>query len=234
VHAHRAVVALWLAAGAFVCADAAAKETSVDRTAMRFVTAETGGSSRPRYVTERELAFFARTEAMMEQVSLGAAEYPERYVRLAMDRLIARAMLASLMIQRGTEPPNLPRLSQELREELANRVGGAAALDGAMRKEGIDDAELEVYLRDEVRAMYYVDRGITPILSITEDALREAHRATPNPFRSMKFEDARAQLKRWVVVERLRAAELEFIQGARARIRVSVPIYGPPSGTAPE
>lgn len=192
-----------------------------DRTAVRFVTPETGGAAHPRWITERELAFFARLEAMMEQVPIGSGEYPDRYLRTATDRLVARAMLASLMVQRGTEPPDLPKLAQDARAELADRVGGAAALDAAMKKEGIDEDELLAFLRDEVRAAFYVDRGITPILATTEDSLREAYRSALHPFKNVKFEDARTRLRRWLVAERLRAAELEFLQGARARIKVT-------------
>jgi hypothetical protein len=196
-------------------------DVAVDRTAVRFITPETGGAAHPRWLSQRELAFFARLEATMEQVPLGPGEYPERYVRTATDRLVARAMLASLMIQRGTEPPDLPKLASDARSELAERVGGAAALENAMKQEGIDEDELGAFLRDFVRAAFYIDRGITPILAVTEDSLREAFRSTLHPFRNMKFEDARPKLKRWLVVERVRAAELEFLQGARARIKIT-------------
>ncbi len=199
---------------------ALAADTTADRTAVRFITPETGGAAHPRWISQRELAFFARLEAMMEQVPLGPGEYPERYIRTATDRLVARAMLASLMIQRGTEPPDLPKLAQDARTELADRVGGAAALENAMKTEGIEEDELATYMRDFVRAAFYIDRGIMPILAVTEDSLREAYRSALHPFRNQKFEDARPRLKRWLVVERVRAAELEFLQGARARIKV--------------
>jgi hypothetical protein len=200
---------------------AQAEEKAGDRTAVRFITPETGGSAHPRWITDRELALFARLEAMMEQAQIDG-EYPERYVRAATDRLVARAMLASLMIQRGLEPPDLPKLAVEARAELADRVGGAPALEAAMKREGIEDDELAAFLRDEVRAAFYIDRGITPIFAVTEDSLREAFRSALHPYRTMKFEDARPKLKRWVVAERERAAELEFLQGARARIRVTI------------
>ena len=68
---------------------------------------------------------------------------------------------------------------------------------------------------------YYVDRVITPIIAVTEDSLREAYRSVLHPFRKEKFDEARPKLKQWLVVERMRVAELEFLQGARARIRIS-------------
>lgn len=192
-----------------------------DRVAVRVVTPETGGVARPRFFTERELAFFARIEARLEQTPLEPDEYPERYVRAAIDRLVARSMLASLMIQRGVEPPELPHLALEARAELEARLGGAHVLSDAMKEEGIEDEELLSLLRDEVRARYYVDRAIAPILAVTEDALREAFRSTLHPFRGAKFDDVRVKLRRWLVTERLRAAELEFLQGARARIKIT-------------
>lgn len=194
---------------------------TADRVAVRFISPETGGANKPRFLTEREVAFFARLEAMIEQSPLDPTDYPERYVRAAVDRLVARSMLSSLMIQRGVEPPDLPKLSFEARAELEARVGGKEALAEAMRREGIDDEELIGFLRDEVRAMYYVDRAVTPILLVTEDSLREAHRSLIHPFRGGKFDEVRTSLRRWLIVERFRTTELEFLQGVRARIRVT-------------
>jgi hypothetical protein len=195
-----------------------------ERIAVRYVTPETGGNARPRFLSERELAFFARIEATVEGTPIENDEYPERYVRSATDRLVARAMLASLLVQRGSEPPDLPRLAAEARSELAERFGGSAALDAALKAEGLDEGELAAFLRDQVRATYYVDRVITPVIAVTEDSLREAYRSIVHPFRKEKFDDARTKLKQWLVVERMRVAELEFLQGARARIRIS-PVY---------
>lgn len=195
-------------------------DVTADRVVVRYVTPETGGSARPRFFTEREVALFARLEALLEQMPLEPNDYPERYVRAAVDRLVARSMLASLMIQRGVEPPDLPRLATEAREELEARLGGPRVLSDAMRTEGIEEVELLSFLRDEVRAAYYVDKAMTPILAVTEDSLREAYRSTLHPFRGQKFDDVRVKLRRWLVTERLRAIELEFLQGARARIKI--------------
>jgi len=200
---------------------AAQPRVVVDRVAVRFISPETGGAAHPRFFTEREIAVFTRVEALIEQVPVEADVYPERYVRSAADRLVARAMLASLLVQRGSEPPDLPRLALDARAELADRIGGAAVLDDALQREGIEDAELMAYLRDQVRATWYVDKAITPIISVTEDSLREAFRSSLHPFRTQKFDDARVRLRRWLVVERMRSAELEFLQGARARIKVA-------------
>ena len=192
-----------------------------DRVAVRFFSPETGGAAQPRFLTEREVGFFARLEALVEQVPVEADIYPERYIRAAVDRLVARAMLASLLVQRGSEPPDLPRLALDARAELADRIGGAAVLEDAMQREGIEESELLAFLRDQVRATWYVDKAITPVVAVTEDSLREAFRSTLHPFRNQKFEDARPRLRRWLVAERMRAAELEFLQSARTRIKIA-------------
>jgi len=202
-----------------------------DRVAVRFIAPETGGGARPRFLTEREVAFFARMEAMIESAPVEGDAYPERYVRAASDRLVARAMLASLLVQRGSEPPDLPKLALDARAELEGRIGGAAVLDDALQREGIEEGELLAFLRDQVRAAWYIDRAITPIFQVTEDALREAYRSTLHPFRAQKFEEARVKLRRWYVTERMRAAELEFLQSARARFRIAVVMA--PAAAAP-
>ena len=225
----------WLGLAAFLFTGAAHAEPAVpgrvpDRVAVRFFSPETGGAAHPRFLTEREVALFARIEALIEQQPIEADVYPERYVRAAVDRLVARAMLASLLVQRGSEPPDLPKLALRARAELADRIGGPAALEDAMRRESIGDGELLAYLRDQVRATWYVDQAITPVIAVTEDSLRETFRSSLHPFKNQKFDDARVQLRGWLVAERMRAAELEFLQSARARIKIATAL---PSGQPP-
>jgi len=215
-----AVLATVFAASS-VRADGGGVDRVVDRVAVRFVAPETGGAGHPRFITERELAFFARMEALIEQVPLEVDVYPERYVRAATERLVARAMLASLLVQRGSEPPDLPRLALDQRAELAERVGGAAVLEDALQREGITEAELMVFMRDHVRATWYVDRAIGSIFVVSDDALREAYRSSLHPFKGVKLDDAKPRLRRWLVAERMRAAELEFLQSARTRTKIT-------------
>ena len=225
----------WLGLGlaSFLFAGVAHAQPAVvaDRVAVRWFSPETGGAARPRFLTERELGLFARIEALVEQLPVEADVYPERYARAAVDRLVARAMLASLLVQRGSEPPDLPRLALDARAELADRIGGPAVLDDAMQREGIEESELLAFLRDQVRATWYVDKAVTPVISVSEDSLREAFRSTLHPFKNQKFEDARPRLRRWLVTERMRAAELEFLQSARTRIKIATVL--PASSPAP-
>lgn len=214
---------------------------TLDRTLVRFVSAETGGNARPRFLNEREVAFFTRVGALVEQADLPEGLYPERFVRTAVERLVARAMLASLLVQRGSEPPDLPRKAEEARADLAARVGGPAVLEALLASEGITEEELGGFLRDQVRAATYVDRALSPILTVSEDQLREAHRGATHPFRGSKLEEVRPRLRGWLVTSRLRAAELEFLQSARGRVKIATnaaPISPPPgepkSVAAPE
>lgn len=194
---------------------------TLDRTLVRFVSAETGGSARPRFLSEREVGFFTRVEALLEQADLPEGLYPERFVRVAVDRLVARTMLASLSVQRGSEPPDLARRTQEVRADLEARVGGAAVLDALLASEGIEPEELVTFLRDQVRATAYLDRAIAPIAVVSDDQLREAHRSATHPFRASKLEDVRPRLRVWLVTERFRAAELEFLQSVRGRVKIA-------------
>lgn len=213
-------VALFSAVLAFAPAASAQEPVTPDRVAVRFIAPETGGAARPQFFTERQVGFFARMEALIESVPMEGDAYPERYVRNATDRLVARAMLSALLVSSGTEPPDLPKRALDLRAELADRIGGPAVLDDALQREGLEEPELMDFLNAEVRASWYVDKTIQPIYAVSEDALREAYRANVHPYRTMKYEDVRVRLRRWLAVERLRAAELEYLQSARARIRI--------------
>lgn len=223
---------LGLAVGLLSTHASAQEPAMPDRVAVRYIAPETGGAAHPRFLTERELGFFARLEALIEQVPLEGDAYPERYVRGATDRLVARAMLAGLLVQRGREPPDLPKLALEARAELADRIGGNAVLEDALQREGLDESELMAFLRDQVRALWYVDKTIQPILAVSEDSLREAFRSTVHPYRTMKYEDAKVRLRRWLIAERMRSAELEYLQSARARIKIATVLVTTPDERA--
>lgn len=208
------------AAGASAARASGAGDLTLDRTLVRFVSAETGGSARPRFFSEREVAFFTRIEALVEQTDLPEGLYPERFVRVAVDRLVARAMLANLLVQRGSEVPDLARRAQEARVDLEARVGGPSVLGALLASEGLGDDELSAFLRDQLRAEAHIARALSPIATVSDDQLREAHRSASHPFRGTKLEDVRPRLRVWLVTERLRAAELEFLQGARGRVKI--------------
>ena len=199
----------------------AASPILVDRVAVRYFTPETGGAAKPRFITERELAFFSRVESRAEGVDVAKGDYPARFVRAAMDRVVAEDMLASLQVRRGVEPPDLLRLADEARAELELRVGGASRLAALMDEESFDDLELRSALMRRVRAAYYVDRAIAPILKPSEEELRGAFRTSLHPLRGFRFEDVREEMTRWLVQERLRLVSADFLQAARARVTIA-------------
>ncbi len=214
----------------------------VDRVALRFYAPETGGSARPRFITERTLAFEARLEAAGEGVfdvaapaaaegtlSAGAAgasseggAYQERYVRAAMEQHVAEDLLASLQVQSGVESPEIGALAQAARDALLERVGGEAALRKAADAEGIDAAEIDAMLRRRARAAFYLDHEVSPILHPSEEQLREVYRTSAHPYKGKKFETIRDDLARWFVSERLRVALSSYLQAARNRVRIVV------------
>lgn len=223
--AWHAVVAtvLGVVATSVLAAPAAAvpKPSTIDRVVVRYFTPETGGAAKPRFITERQLAFFSRIESRTEGVDVPRGDYPSRFVRAALDRLVAEDMLADLQVRRGIEPEGLPRLADDARAELELRVGGASRLAQIMEEEGFDDAELRVALMRRVRAAHYVDRAIQPILRPSEEELRSAFRTSLHPLRTFRFEDVREEMVRWLVQERLRLVAAEFLQAARARVTIA-------------
>jgi hypothetical protein len=202
----------------------------VDRVAVRFYAPEMGSSSRPRFVSERTLAFEARLEAEAEGAAgdgltggaLGSGAYQERYVRSALEHHIAEELLASLQIQTGQEPAELPHLASAARVALTERVGGEEGLRLAASIEGIDATEIDAILRRKARAAYYLDHEISPILHPSEEQLREVFRTSSHPFKGKRFENVREDLLRWFVAERLRVAEAAYLQTARNRVKIVV------------
>jgi hypothetical protein len=199
-----------------------AAHATIDRVAVRYYAPETGGSARPRFVSERMLAFEARLDALAERAPAGA-QLEDRFVRAALDRHVAEDMLAALAVQSGTVPADVAALADEERTGLVERIGDEKVLRGAMATEGVDDSELDAILRRRVRAAWYIDRALTPLFRPTDEQLREVFRTSAHPFKNQTFDVARPALARWFVEERLRAAETTFLQVARARVRIVVP-----------
>ncbi len=226
--------AAWAAAMS-VCASTEARP--VDRLFLLFDSPETGGPEKPLGIFERELAFEARVEALAagEPAVDARGRYSPRYLRAALDRHIATALLAALPIESRAETPVDPcdgpadakiddteRGLSVSRGLLLSRVGGAAKLGEAAAAEGIGEAEIARLVRREARAARYLDRMVTPMLAPTNLELREAYRA-PNPYRKQPFDAVRCELRRWVLAGRLGAALGEFLQSSRGRVRVSSP-----------
>jgi hypothetical protein len=209
---------------------AAASHGVIDRTAARFYAPETGGTAYPRFVFERILSFEARLVAMAEAPDGIGDAYGERDVREALEHHVAEEILSSLADKLIADSPpdkrptaeNLAAIERNVGGALVERMGGRERIDAAAAAEHIDRHEVEAMLRRGAFAAWYVDRALTPLLHPSEEQLREVFRSSPHPYRGQPFEQVRAALGRWFVIERVHVAESTFLQAARSRVRIIV------------
>jgi hypothetical protein len=196
---------------------AATGSVEIERTAVRYTAPETGGAGKPRFISQRMLSFMARLEAMAER---NDNIYEQRYMRAASERYVAEDMLNELLIRSGKEPEDLPKQVEAARADLCTRVGTCAQLDQARTQEGLEEAEVTAMLRRKVRAAWYIDRTVTQILHPADDEVYDAFRTAQHPFRGQAYDTCKTDLTRWLTFEKLRVSELEFLQSARARVRI--------------
>jgi len=189
---------------------------TVDSVAVRFHSPDTGGVATPRFITERQLSFEARLFALEDDPS-GAIQ--DRHVRAAIDAHVAEEMLGSLPLDNSPSAPVAEHAVDVVRKSMEQRVGGRAAIERAEKLDGIEPRELDAIIQRQARALIYLD-ATTPLLSPSEDQLRETYRTTSHPFRGRSFEDSRDDLERWYVIERYRSALQAFLQTARARVSI--------------
>lgn len=192
---------------------------TADRVAARYYSPETGGPSRPRFISQRTLAFEARLVALVNE---GDLDYQERHIRTALDLHIGRDMLAELPLEKEPDAPTMTRITASLRQAMIDRIG-EAGLAKAAAAEGIGADEIDALFRRDARAAIYVDRAITPVLYPSENQLRDVFRTTANPYRDRQFDEIRQDLSRWLVAERVRSSELSFLQTARSRVILTYP-----------
>jgi hypothetical protein len=196
---------------------------TLDRTVARFDAPETGGTSHPRFVFERELAFEARIEALADSDRTERkGAYLERHVRSALERHIAEELLSNLAMDPEPDREEVTRRALSARAILEQRVGSAADLAGAARAEGLDTAEVDRLVLREARASLYLDRMVAPMLEPSDAELREVHRAMNNPYRAQRFDEIALPLRQWYVAQRLEAALVSFYQNARARVHLVI------------
>ncbi len=216
----RGGVALILGALIFISGVAFAQQpeahVTVDSVAVRFHTPDTGGVSSPRFITERQLSFESRLFALEDDPS-GVIQ--DRNVRAAIDTHIAEEMLAAHPLDNSPTAQVAERAVDIVRKSLEQRVGGRAVIERAEKLDAIEPRELDAIIEREARALIYVDT-MSPILTPTEDQLRETYRTTSHPFRGRTFEDCRDDLERWFVIERYRSTLQGYLQTARARVNL--------------
>ncbi len=209
-------LAIMLAASSALAQQPEAHVT-VDAIAVRFHTPDTGGVSAPRFITQRQLAFEARLFALEDDAS-GTVQ--DRHVRAALDAHIAEDMLDALPLEHAPDAQTAGRAAEVVKKSLEQRAGGAAAIERAMKLDGIEPRELDAIVLRQARALLYVDSALGSILSPTDDQLRETYRTTSHPFRGRRFEDCKDDLTRWYVIERYRALLQGYLQTARSRVTI--------------
>jgi hypothetical protein len=204
------------------CASAQAEPVTLDRVVVRFYAPETGGVERPRFISERRLAFEARLEALADQDRGSDDAYRERHVSAALERHISEVLLASLRIEPEPSEAVMTRQLELARKLMSDRVGGDDALGNAQRAEGISNAELSSILRRQARASLYLDRMVAPMLRPSDAELEAIQRSAPAALQNEPFVRVRPLLLRWYVSRRLASAMSSFFQEARSRVTVTL------------
>jgi hypothetical protein len=199
----------------------------LDRVVLRFWAPETGGATSPRYITERQLAFEARLEALAAggpaAAELASGQAPaDHYVRAALERHIAELLLASLPMQPEPREEEVSRQTERARLALSRRVGGRAVVEEAAKLEGLSLLEVTALLRRQARASLYVDRMVSPMLAPSSAELRQLQPDAPSALRARPFAEVKQELLDWYVSERLSVALREFFQNARSRVHIEV------------
>lgn len=200
-------------------ATARAQPVTIDRTVVRFTSPETGGVLRPRFITERALAFEARLLACAEESRFAPAQ--DRHLRAAVEQHVAIELLVRLPLEPEPDASALVRVAGLLRNAVADRVGGDEVLEQIAKAEGLELREVDATFVREARAALYVERTIATVLYPSDEVLHAVYRTTAHPYRQSRYEDARVPLGRWFALERLRATEAFFLQGARTRVTIT-------------
>ena len=230
-----ALAALFVTAAAAIVAPSRASaevqpHVVVDRPVARFFAPEIGGAEQPRFVDERTLAFEARLEVIEQQPDGIGDGYEDRQIRAALERHVSEEMLSLLAgkLIAGSPPwqrpakAELDRIGDLLGATIYERLGGAARVRAAAAAEGLEPSEVDALLRRQALAAWYIHRAVAPVLEPTEEQLREGFRTSAHPYRGQPFDSAREPFRRWLILERVRAAESAFFQSARTRMRIVV------------
>jgi hypothetical protein len=195
-----------------------ASKIVVDRAIARVTAPETGGRTKPQLITERIAMFAAELEARTEGSPM---EEATSLLPLVLDRLVGDMLLAALLVERGSDPTNLPEERKRLKADWMRNVGGEANLLAARTRHGISEDELDTLIDRRFRAMTYVDRYLEPLMKPTDTALFQAFRTSAHPYRGERFEDAKERFERYFVQDRYRALALDFVRSARNRVRLT-------------
>ncbi|MFO0756442.1 MAG: hypothetical protein U0359_08120 [Byssovorax sp.] len=199
----------------------AARPILLDRVVVRWYAPETGGPAKPQFVFQRELAFEARLESLIDP-DPEPGPYRDRHVRAALDRRIAETLLASLPITPEPSPKEIALRAEAARAILEQQVHGRDRLIDAASKEGQSSDELDTLLRRKARASLYLDRMVAPLLEPSSAELRDLLRTGTTPFKDQPFEQVSAALGRWYVGQRLGQAVEAYYLSARSRVVIAI------------
>ncbi len=220
--------------------DAGRGAIPIDRTAVVFLSPDTGGPDHPRAITERELAFEARLEAL----AVGEAPDDERglpkprFLRAAIDRHVATELLASTPLERRdwvmTDPcTRARRVIEDERKDLearitlsramlVARVRGESKLTAAAEREGMSEGDVLRFLRREALAARYVDLVIAPMVVPSATEIRDAHRAIPG-LRDRPLAEVSCDVARLLFAERLGRSLAQYRESSRSRVELAFP-----------
>ncbi len=188
---------------------------------VRWHAPETGGSAKPQFIFERELAFEARLESLADP-DPEPGPYHDRHVRAALDRHIGETLLAALPVLPAPDPRQIAARAEAARGVLEQRVKGHENLLAAAAAEGIGSDELDALLRRQARASLYIDKMIAPMLEPSDLDLRNLWQTGSTPFKDRPFDEIKPALSRWYVGQRLGQEAEAYRQTARSRVVINV------------
>jgi hypothetical protein len=193
----------------------------LDRVAVRFWAPESGNVTRPQFVFEHELSFFARLTALSDPTYRSASgPYRTHHLRAALERWIAETLLASLRMDPDASAQEIRAQTKRASLFAALEAGGQKAVDEAARAEGLTAPDVERLLRLRARASLYLDRMVAPMLRPSLLELERVHETERTPYSDRPFSEVIEPLREWVVAQSLRAAAQNFYQSARPRLRI--------------
>ena len=211
----------------------------IDRVAVRWHSAATGGIDRPQFVSARKLAFLARLEALVSDKNVKKG-YESKHIRRALQRHITETILANLPVNPEPTAKQIGDYAEDARKVLHRQIIvhqkpkktqlskkdikklGFAYVQRAAIKEGIEGADLDAVLARRARASWYLDKTVAPMLEPSSTQLINLQRSGTTPYTSIGFDQARQALRDWYLTNQLRLALDRYYNTVRTAVKVRV------------